>query len=65
MFEKGVSGALGFWIKRVNESYFLLNLDQDLELWGMQTSTVYMAERGMTGAQGLLDKKILMQPLFY
>ncbi len=61
--KKGVSGALGFWIKRVNATYILINLDQDLELWVVQTSTVYMAMRGLTGTQGLLDKKGLMQPI--
>jgi hypothetical protein len=41
MAEIGLSCALGLWIKKsVNETYFLLNLEQDLELWGMQTSTV-------------------------
>jgi hypothetical protein len=44
--------------KRVNATYFVLNLYQNLELWGAEFySACAGAELGLTGTQGLLDKK--------
>jgi len=58
MAERGLLVHKGCWKKRGNALF----LQPDLDLWD---GNFYMAERGLTGTQGLLDKEGLMQPIFY